>query len=282
MLLGRLASRCARSPSLLRFALPVHRAPIDSFHRGPILDTFHRGLSSAALDPYKALGLSRDASDDEIKKAYRAKALSTHPDRHPDAPDAAQERFAQVGNAYEILRDPAKRQEYDMTGSVGGGSPGHSQQAEMLRRWQQHMMHRQQQMQQQRRQPPPRTFPQPDMEAWIRPDVAAIHSASRASGIDTGHDEVRATLAGKLGVVAQVGPDAKSLKVRVMLSPGRAAELWFGAGALWDPRLMAEGLHVKICPDVEGIHRASRASGIGTDHESRRANCAGKTGTVLK
>ena len=79
---------------------------------------------------------------------------------------------AEVGNAYEILKDPAKRTQYDHTGSIGGGgsggggSGGHPSQAEMLRQWQVHMMRQQQQ--QRRREPPPAIFPQAEMEACIR------------------------------------------------------------------------------------------------------------------
>merc|ERR1740123_607133 len=81
-------------------------------------------------DPYKTLGVSKSASAAEIKKAFRKKAIDIHPDRNPDlasgkiTPDEAQNRFQAVGQAYEILKDPDKRKEYDMTGSVGGGMGG--------------------------------------------------------------------------------------------------------------------------------------------------------------
>ena len=241
-----------------------------------------RGFSGQArMDPYKTLGVRRDASDAEIKKAYKEKALSTHPDKHPNDREQAQERFTEVGNAYDILKDPAKRQEYDHTGSVGEGGPGNSQAdfARMQQMWMREMMRRRQQQQ---RQPRPRPFPQVDMEAWVRPDVVAMHAASRACGIDTDYDDRRARYIGKLGTIAKVDRTDQTVKVRIMVAPGRADEVWFGAAALWDPRVLKEGLEVRVAPDVEICHRASRAAGIDEEFDERRSRCAGKTGTVLR
>jgi len=223
-----------------------------------------RGLSSAP-DPYKVLGVERDASDAEIKRAYRQKALATHPDRHLDMHD----RFAEIGNAFEILKDPEKRQAYDC--GRAGGEHGHQPPPA----WAMEMMR-------QRMQARPPDFPQAGMEAWMRPDVARIHRASRASNIDTDNDERRARYAGMLGTIAKVDPSDKSVKIRVMVSPGKADEVWFGVGALWDPRILAEGLEVRVCPDVSAIHAASRAAAIDEEKDTMRAMCAGKLGTVLK
>jgi len=63
-------------------------------------------------DYYKILGVDKDAGDAEIKKAYRRLAIQTHPDKNPDDPKA-QEKFQDVGEAYETLSDPQKRQKYD-------------------------------------------------------------------------------------------------------------------------------------------------------------------------
>lgn len=240
---------------------------------------------SANADPYKTLGVPRDASEEDVKRAFRKKALETHPDKNPELPrEQAEEAFARLGNAYEILKDSEKRQQYDRFGSVGesGGGPSHEQRTEHARMVHEWMRAIQQQHARQQQQPPPKVFPQPDMEAWVRADVESIHTASRACSIDTEYDERRARHAGKLGVIARVDPSDQTCKVRLMVSPGRAEELWFGLDALWDPRLLTEGLEVRICPDVEAVHRASRESGIDAQNDSRRARCGGKVGAVIK
>src|SRR5689334_14086304 len=83
----------------------------------------------AQPDLYKALGVDKKATADEIKKAYRKLARQYHPDRNPDD-KKAEERFKEVQSAYDVLSDPDKRKQYDrggLFGPFGGGAPGGGQ-----------------------------------------------------------------------------------------------------------------------------------------------------------
>jgi len=76
-------------------------------------------------DYYEVLGLARNATDEQIKKAYRQMALKYHPDRNPDDHDA-EEKFKEASEAYEVLRDPEKRGLYDRFGHDGLRNSGFS------------------------------------------------------------------------------------------------------------------------------------------------------------
>ena len=88
-------------------------------------------MATRARDLYAALGVSKSASQDEIKKAYRKLVREHHPDRNPGDHEA-EERFKEIQGAYDVLSDPEKRKQYDAFGSAdgrvggfpGGGGPG--------------------------------------------------------------------------------------------------------------------------------------------------------------
>lgn len=83
----------------------------------------------AKQDYYELLGVSRDTSADELKKAYRKLAVKYHPDKNPDNPEA-EDKFKQVSEAYDVLKDDEKRAAYDryghaaFEGGMGGGARG--------------------------------------------------------------------------------------------------------------------------------------------------------------
>ncbi|HYA96055.1 MAG TPA: DnaJ domain-containing protein, partial [Terriglobales bacterium] len=68
--------------------------------------------TNAKRDYYEVLGLTREASEQEIKSAYRKLAMRHHPDRNPGDP-AAEERFKEASEAYTVLADAQKRAQYD-------------------------------------------------------------------------------------------------------------------------------------------------------------------------
>ncbi len=72
-----------------------------------------------ARDYYETLGVSRSATDTDIKKAYRRLAMKYHPDRNPGKEKEATERFKEINEAYGVLGDPDKRKQYDQFGTAG-------------------------------------------------------------------------------------------------------------------------------------------------------------------
>ena len=74
-------------------------------------------------DYYEVLGINKQSSQDEIKKAYRKKAIKYHPDKNPDSKEA-EERFKECAEAYEVLSNNEKRSNYDRFGHSMGGNFG--------------------------------------------------------------------------------------------------------------------------------------------------------------
>ncbi len=74
-------------------------------------------------DYYEVLGVAKTATAEEIKKAYRKKAIQYHPDKNPGDKEA-EEKFKEAAEAYEVLSDPQKRQRYDQFGFAGMSGAG--------------------------------------------------------------------------------------------------------------------------------------------------------------
>lgn len=83
---------------------------------------------SLRKDYYKILGVAKDASDDEIKKAYRKLALKYHPDKNqdgtPEEKEASEKMFKDIGEAYSVLSDPTKKRRFDAGQDLDGGMGG--------------------------------------------------------------------------------------------------------------------------------------------------------------
>jgi curved DNA-binding protein len=84
-------------------------------HKDSARRFYPRGMAVEYKDYYEVLGIARDASQDEIRRAYRKLAREYHPDLNRESD--AEERFKEVGEAYEVLSDPDKRERYDRLGA---------------------------------------------------------------------------------------------------------------------------------------------------------------------
>src|SRR5436305_7686724 len=80
-------------------------------------------MAAKKRDYYEVLGLGRNASEEEIKRAYRKLAVKFHPDKNPDDPHA-EEKFKELGEAYDVLMDPDKRAAYDRFGHAAFAQGG--------------------------------------------------------------------------------------------------------------------------------------------------------------
>ena len=79
---------------------------------------------AAKKDYYDILGVSKSASDDELKKAYRKLAKEWHPDANPDKRKEAESKFKEINEAYEVLSNPQKKKMYDQFGTVDPNEAG--------------------------------------------------------------------------------------------------------------------------------------------------------------
>ncbi|CAM4532907.1 unnamed protein product [Lepidochelys kempii] len=87
------------------------------------------GRTGAMVEYYEVLGVPRNASSDDIKKAYRKAALKWHPDKNPENKEHAERKFKEIAEAYEVLSDKEKRDIYDRYGKeglMGAAGPGGS------------------------------------------------------------------------------------------------------------------------------------------------------------
>eukprot|EP00746_Dinoflagellata_sp_MGD_P009407 gnl/MRDRNA2_/MRDRNA2_119125_c0_seq1.p1 gnl/MRDRNA2_/MRDRNA2_119125_c0~~gnl/MRDRNA2_/MRDRNA2_119125_c0_seq1.p1 ORF type:complete len:350 (+),score=75.80 gnl/MRDRNA2_/MRDRNA2_119125_c0_seq1:71-1120(+) len=234
--------------------------------RKPSTGTCHFGVRSFASargekDLYKVLGVPRDASEDDIKKAYRKLALKWHPDQNQDNKEQAEAKFKEISEAYTVLSDTQKRQAYDMggmdaangfrgggAGGPGGGAGGFQgmSQADAMNLFSQIFGQMQMQgglgnmsgfgMQRGFGQPMrPQRFAKPSGSREIKPgiqvqirDGKTVKNASRASGISSENDHLRDAAVGRIGKVLKVDSSDRTAKVDV---EGLGA-VWFGAAAL--------------------------------------------------
>ena len=96
-------------------------------------------MAASKTDYYDILGVSKSASQDEVKKAYRKQALEWHPDKHKDNKEAAEKRFKEINEAYQVLSDSEKRKTYDQFGhqafAQGFGRQGAAGPSNQSGRW---------------------------------------------------------------------------------------------------------------------------------------------------
>jgi molecular chaperone DnaJ len=198
-------------------------------------------------DYYKALGVSKKASAEEIKKAYRQLARRYHPDRNPDD-KAAEERFKEVSQAYDVLGDPEKRKQYDSgtgpfaTGGPGGGFGG---------------------------------FGNFDFDASSMGDILSNLFGGGGAGGRAQRQRPRAERGGDLEASVSISFDQANAGAQVPLSvPMRATcETCRGTGA-------APGTTPAVCPRCEG--RGIETEGQGMFSISQPCSLCGGAGTIIE
>ena len=202
---------------------------------------------AARPDYYKALGVDKKASPEEIKKSYRKLARKYHPDRNPDD-KKAEERFKQVSQAYDVLGDPEKRKQYDSgtgpfaTGGPGGGFGG---------------------------------FGNFDFDASSMGDILSNLFGGGGGGGRAQRQRSRAERGGDLEAQVSLSFDQAIAGAQVPLSvPMRArCETCHGTGA-------KPGTTPKVCPRCEG--RGIETQGQGMFSISQPCSRCGGSGTVIE
>jgi DnaJ-class molecular chaperone len=152
-------------------------------------------------DPYKVLGVERNADADAIKQAYRLLARRYHPDSNPDNPKRAEERFKELSAAYQILSDPHKRASYDrgeLNVGVGGNPRARARAAAAAAEWAEEASS---------------TF---GFFRNRKPKAQRQRSAPKVPGADLSHDLTVEFLEAALGCTKRLElPTDRSLDVRV-------------------------------------------------------------------
>ena len=100
--------------SLIHFCFHVYHIPCKSTNQNEGIEL--------AKDYYNILGVAKNASGEQIKKAYRKLAMQYHPDRNPGKEEWANSKFKEINEAFSVLGDPDKRKQYDQFGTVGNTS----------------------------------------------------------------------------------------------------------------------------------------------------------------
>lgn len=248
--LRRLAQSVLHAPSCVAAQLLPCQAP-RACHERDVRIWVHGGSlgqgrsfasAAGAEGPYKVLEVDRNASPEEIKKAYRKQALKWHPDKNPECREEAEERFGAVADAYETLSNPEKKRQFDMGSAAPGGSPGgfpggspggfpgdsfHSQ-ADAERMFRDVFGVRMEDLFGSMFGGAASTALHVGMEVRVLPDAGRVLGACRQSGIDSAHDSLRMRSLGKQGRIIKVDLGDQSVKVTVK----GAGDVWLGEGAV--------------------------------------------------
>lgn len=196
----------------------------------------HRYFSSArGRDPHEVLGVKPGASPEELKKAYKKKALQYHPDRNPDDREAAERKFKEISEAYDVLSNPGRAnpfgagagQQQHPSGFPGGFPTGHpfaGGGGRQMTQEEQDQLFKQMfgggfqdifsRMFQGAEYEAPSNVVQINDTLRVIQNRPAIESFARQRGIGPDNDALRASLMGKTGKVIKLDPKDNTVKLR--------------------------------------------------------------------